>query len=110
MFGIKPRSVILDTACMSIASSNVGPLRAKPATKQGRFVRYERQGHELGESACYFLETTDMQQMPRPVDRPVDMAEHDCCRGAQTQPVRTADGIEPGASIEFVRTDSLRRT
>ena len=57
------------TECMSTASRNVGPLRARPRTVHRRFHVDEGQRHELGEAAGFRLQVAQRQQMARPVKR-----------------------------------------
>ena len=82
------------TACISTASRKVGPWRAMPAQVHRRFHVHERQRHEFGEAAGLCLQVAQRQQMPRPGDRPLDMAVHDggrsCAAPADARPRSTS--------------------
>src|SRR3546814_7067757 len=57
----------------------------------GRFHMNERQRHEFGEAAGFFLQCTNTQQMPGPVAVLIDMAEHDRRRRAQRSEEDTSE-------------------
>ena len=63
-----------------------GRAAARPALQIDRRLHvHERQRHQLGEAAGLGLQRADAQQVPRPVVRLIDMAEHDGRGAAQAQ-------------------------
>ena len=84
-----------DAAWTTTTSSKVGPLRARPAQRDRRLVRDERQRHELGEAAGLALEVADGEQVPGLVPRLLDVPEHHRRRRAEADAVRRAHDLEP---------------
>ena len=78
---------------------------ALPAQLHRRFHRHKGQRHEFGEAAGLRLQAPDAQEMPRPVPRCIDVAEHDGRGRAQADAVRGRDHVEPLRRRHFVRTD-----
>ena len=70
-----------------------------------RLHMHERQGDEFGEPAGSLLQVADVQQVACPVFGPVDVPEHDGCRGPQSPPVRGLDGVEPLLCRQLVRAE-----
>ena len=61
------------------------PLARAALEKDRRLHVDERQRHQLGEAAGRRLQLADAQEVPRPVARVVDVAEHDRRGAAQAQ-------------------------
>ena len=70
-----------------------------------RFHVHERQRHELGEPTARALLLPRAQEMPRPVLRPFDVAEHDRHVGAQADLVRRGMHLEPLIRRDLVGAD-----
>ena len=70
-----------------------------------RFQRHEGQGHELGEAARARLQIAHAQDVARPMQRPVDVAEHDGGRGVEADRVRGLHDLEPLRRPDLVGAD-----
>ena len=71
------------------------PLAGAALEVDRRLHVHERQRHELGEAAGGGLQLADAQQVPRPVARMIDVAEHHGRGAAQPERMGALHDLEP---------------
>ena len=100
---------VQDEARDAVHQQRLAEGRAAPrlaAEVHRRFHMDEGQRHEFGEAARLGLQVAQRQQMARPVQRPLDMAEHDgggACAGRGECAVRATSSHSRG--VDLVRAD-----
>ena len=77
----------------------------EPLQVHRRLHVHERQRDELREAAARLLLLAHAEQVPRPVHRAVDVAEHDRVVRAEAQPVRRVVHLEPLVGRHLVGAD-----
>ena len=83
-----------------------GRTAARPPLEVDRRLHVdEGQRDELGEAAGLGLEVAECEEMARPGQRGLDMAEHDRRGRAETDLVRGAHHLEPRRGTDLVRAD-----
>ncbi len=78
---------------------------AAAAEMDRRLHRHERQRHEFGQAAARLLLAAQMQQVPRPMLRLIDMAEHDRRGSLEADAMRRRDDIQPLRRRHLVGAD-----
>ena len=89
--------------------ARAAPRQGRPAPRRPqvdrRLHRHERQRHELGEPAGALLLLARPEQVPGPVHRPLDVAEHERHVRAKPDAVRSPVHLEPLGGRDLVRAD-----